>query len=218
MFALLVTLGICSIPEMFTPEIIRQIDLELIKQCGGECVNTFHEIFPRLKNPADIEQTIDAIQRGFHVDLDLVKARAEEFENLVATTFAKQTKHQTTIKEHKVIANLTTAGGPPGTACVSVRECIDLSNRLNTCSDTRIMALKIYETVNKMVHAFQAVLRLSCACVFEGPVTVCALSGFPYTCSIFFNGYRGLFSTSRSMYTLSGTLVQTCGMLSGIVQ
>lgn len=185
-------------------------------------MNTFHALFPNLQNALAIEQTIDAVQRGFQLDVALVKDRAQEMEDLVATSFAKKPKHHTVIRAHREEprkANVTKESqGPVGTACRSVTECKELSNKLNTCSDIRIMALKIYETVNKMVHAFQAVLRLTCACVFEGPVTVCALSGFPYTCSIFFNGYRGLFSSSRSLYTLSGTLVQTCGLLSGLVQ
>ena len=197
--------------QIFTPEIIRQIDLELIRTCGGECVNTFHDIFPVLTSPQKTQDMLDSIEKVFQTDLDEFKHKHRELQDLVATSFGKSKASKSNIRAH------VNGGNPDGTACSSRADCDSLSKKLNMCSDMRIAALQTYEAVNKMVHALQAVLRLSCACLFEGPVTVCALAGFPYTCSVFYGGYQGLFSTSRGLYVLSGALVQTCSALSGLL-
>jgi hypothetical protein len=216
-------------PKQFlSKEVVRKIDLNLIESCGGECVNTFHTLLPEIEkyfdDPKGFLSLLKSIDETFQKDLRFITDKKHEFEELIATSFRDKEKQRKSIAEHKRLPDNNQsqsvqkeAEGPDGTACWSAKACKELTAKANECTQTRIMTLKIYENTNIMLHALQSVLRVSCACLFDGPVTVCALSGFPYTCSIFNAGYRALFSTSQSLYSISGSLVATCGMLSGIV-
>jgi hypothetical protein len=214
--------------QFLSKEVVRKIDLHLIESCGGECVNTFHTLLPEIEkyfdDPNGILSLLKSMDESFQKDLRFITDRKHEFEKIISTSFGDKEKEDKSITEHKRSPDNNRPPkvqkkleGPDGTACWSAKACKDLTAKANECTETRIMTLKIYENTNIMLHALQTVLRVSCACLFDGPVTVCALSGFPYTCSIFYGGYRALFSTSQSLYSISGSLVTTCAMLSGLV-
>lgn len=74
--------------------------------------------------------------------------------------------------------------GEKKTLLADQAECDALAARMSMCSNVRNSTFQIYQTMSSITNVLSNVMMVMCACVFVGPVHICALSNFPYTCKL----------------------------------
>jgi hypothetical protein len=203
---------------LFPSAVLKETDRLLAASCGGECVNTFRNLLPDLEryivSNTGFKSFLNSFGAVTPVDMSGAFKETEKMRLQISTAFAAVVNNDTQPSP----VNATTAATnatlfvSDKTPCSSAEACAALERDLNACTGVRQSLLESYESSNKIVGALASVLRLSCACIFEGPVTVCALSGFFYTCSAWFSMYRGIFSMNTALWMGGVTQGQACSM------
>ncbi|SBS86211.1 conserved Plasmodium protein, unknown function [Plasmodium ovale curtisi] len=85
------------------------------------------------------------------------------------------------------------------TPCNTEAECKKLENMMNICSYVRGGADFAYDIFLVTTHVVTIMMAVMCACIFIGPVHVCALKNFPYTCKLPYPVFSTLFMATSAV-------------------
>ncbi|XP_053990876.1 uncharacterized protein LOC128882983 [Hylaeus volcanicus] len=152
-----------------------------------------------------IEVPEDSIYKEGHVEiiasrlLQLGIKKIERAEN----SFLTYSAHR--------FSGLTTNSSSQDVPCDNDRDCERLNKQIiNSCDDARKICYSMYGTYNQVTNVLNQVVSVLCACIFAGPVKLCALKSFPYTC-VFPYQVLSTFSTgSGSVWEAIKTLSSLC--------
>jgi len=205
--------------SILSPAVLKETDRLLAKSCGGECVNTFRAILPQIQSMLDNTTDYKSFLSGFGENekvsklfLETEKVRtqiASAFADLPTSTTANVSAMSTMVNQSIASHTQTVSDNTP---CSTAAACADLERDLNFCSSTREMMLTVYESINKIVGSLAFSLQISCLCVFKGPVTVCALARFPYTCAAWFQIYRSAFMFALGIWNGAEKFTAQCAI------
>ena len=203
--------------------VIHAIDKELIKDCGGSCVNTFHELLPEIhkvlsesKGPngsESLQNFLDALTDKFDSELRGFKVEQSSFFPLVGETSSVSAN-----VSYPNSTNMMSALYPIAadySPCRDELSCFQLASSLTKCTHTREQFLQIYQSTNRIIHIMFAVLKIPCACIFEGPITICLLGFIPYTCAMWAIRLKALFFVSSGLWKVNQFLTGSCALIGG---
>ncbi len=194
---------------VFPPEVLKETYRLLADSCGGECVNTFNQLLPEIEklvqNSSDIKPFLRKFDSQRKYDLSQVFKETENLRTHMSSVFAATQEADATTSFAK-----QDSSGASVLPCETQQECNALEEKLNKCTTTKESILETYEAVNQIVGSLAMILKGSCLCAFQGPLTVCGLAGFPYTCSAWFQMYRGVFMMSMGIWNSGVSVSQTC--------
>ena len=203
-----------ALGSFLSPAVLKETDRLLAKSCGGECVNTFRAILPQLERLLDNTTDYKSFLSGFEENkkvtelfLETEKMRTQIASAFVGSPPTNMTAMMTTMNQTIALHNQTISDGTP---CATTAACLALEQSLNFCSSTRQMMLTVYESLNRIVGSLASTLQVSCVCVFQGPVSVCALARFPYTCASWFQIYRSAFMYSLGVWNGAVAFTSKC--------
>ncbi|KAI4836548.1 hypothetical protein MKS88_004345 [Plasmodium brasilianum] len=94
------------------------------------------------------------------------------------------------------------------TPCNTEAECKKLENMMNICTYVRGGADFAYDIFLVTTHVVNSMIAVLCACIFIGPVHVCALKNFPYTCKLPYPVFSTLFMATSAVWEVICPLCQ----------
>ncbi|CDR95698.1 membrane protein, putative [Babesia bigemina] len=96
------------------------------------------------------------------------------------------------------------------TPCSTQAGCDRLEMLVNLCSAIRGGSHLAYEIFVIMVHVLATMMAVLCGCLFTGPVRICFLQNFPYTCRIPYPVFSGLFQATTSVWQVVKVVTNIC--------
>jgi hypothetical protein len=207
---LLASRGIGMRPFL-SDEIVETLEAQLTDSCGDRCLNVFHQVVPLLRNATVTNDTslIKEQFEGFNKFMSNYMSGGmkensklmEELHNITVSSFAAA--NVGSIKKHAPPAQ-------PGLPCTTQAACDSLDFLINRCAHLRKASMTAYVGANAVLSVMANLITAGCACMFAGPVNVCVLRGFPYTCVFPYSAYSALYGLSQSLWTAVTKITATC--------
>lgn len=199
-----------------TPEILDEVEAQLVDSCGSPCTKILRDIAPLLSdvNFNSTDPNTSQLERfsGFVNGLisQGTEAKTKVLQDMHALTVSSSFANEN--QEKKSNALLRTHQPPiqPDIPCRTQAECDGLDFKINKCAHVRRNAMKAYVGANAAVLVLANLITALCGCIFAGPVNVCVLQGVPYVCGFPFEAYQGLFSVSSALFTAVQLTTSMC--------
>ncbi|CAX64310.1 hypothetical protein CYL21_1919 [Plasmodium falciparum NF54] len=96
------------------------------------------------------------------------------------------------------------------TPCNTEAECKKLENMMNICTYIRGGADFAYDIFLVTTHVVTTMMAVMCACIFIGPVHICALKNFPYTCKLPYPIFSTLFMATSAVWEVVKAATSLC--------
>ncbi|KEP60912.1 UNVERIFIED_CONTAM: membrane protein, putative [Hammondia hammondi] len=94
--------------------------------------------------------------------------------------------------------------------CNSDSSCKRLEHLVNTCNYARKGAMVASGMFNVVTHVLNTVMSVLCGCLFVGPVHLCVLKNFPYTCKLPYPVYSSLFMATSQVWEAVKATTSLC--------
>ncbi|KOB59195.1 hypothetical protein PFHG_00952 [Plasmodium falciparum HB3] len=91
----------------------------------------------------------------------------------------------------------------------------DISNMMNICTYIRGGADFAYDIFLVTTHVVTTMMAVMCACIFIGPVHICALKNFPYTCKLPYPIFSTLFMATSAVWEVVKAATSLCRVYGG---
>ncbi|GAW82334.1 hypothetical protein, conserved [Plasmodium gonderi] len=222
--------------SVFPREFTKAVEKHLYEDYGDRDVAVFREIIRNYKNEdthlthAEEEDLKVAMKKyaGSRFiqeyenlmdenSKDSKKILAKSMVNLIKQQFIKlkeieaeyitpnfdQYKQVTELKSELLALNADTP-------CNSESECKKLENMMNICTYVRGGADFAYDIFLVTTHVVTSMMAVLCACIFIGPVHVCALKNFPYTCKLPYPVFSTLFMATSAVWEVVKAATALC--------
>lgn len=220
----------------FPREFTKAVEKHLGEDYGDRDVAVFREIIKTYKyndavlNPQQEEDLKDSMKKyagaQFLVEyehlmnenpVDSKKQLAKSVINLIKQQFLKLKEVEARyisprFEEYKQITELRPeiSDLSADTPCNTEAECKKLQNMLNICTYVRGGADFAYDIFLVTTHVVTTMMAVLCACIFVGPVHVCALKNFPYTCKLPYPVFSTLFMASSAVWEVVKATTSLC--------
>lgn len=219
------------------PSYIKRVELELKMTYGEHEVTYFRNMIDEFSKSIDNENmhplvddvTEDHMKEHFedkyvkdYKALDDQSVRSNDLRTarivvkLIKNEFAKFEKIQKKYLEPnierftQIKAIADSFGKNTDTPCKTEAGCRRLEMLINMCTYIRGGTQFAYDIFATMVHVLGSMLSVLCGCVFIGPIHVCFLKNFPYTCRIPYPVFTSLFQGTTSVWQLVKTTTSIC--------
>ncbi|SCP05531.1 conserved Plasmodium protein, unknown function [Plasmodium ovale] len=212
--------------SVFPRDFTKAVEKHLREDFGDRDVAVFREIIRNYKNddtflsPSE-EENLKTSMKKYAGDrfiqeyenlmeensVDSKRMLAKSMINLIKQQFIKlkeiEAQYVTpNFEQYKQVTELK----PPildlsaDTPCNTEAECKKLENMMNICSYVRGGADFAYDIFLVTTHVVTIMMAVMCACIFIGPVHVCALKNFPYTCKLPYPVFSTLFMATSAVW------------------
>ncbi|PFH31937.1 putative membrane protein [Besnoitia besnoiti] len=94
--------------------------------------------------------------------------------------------------------------------CRDDASCKKLEHLVNTCNYARKGAMTASGMFNVITHVLNSVMSVLCGCLFVGPVHLCVLKNFPYTCKLPYPVYSSLFMATSQVWEAVKATTSIC--------
>ncbi|SCM08546.1 conserved Plasmodium protein, unknown function [Plasmodium chabaudi chabaudi] len=222
--------------SVFHKNFTKTVERHLREDYGDKDVAVFREIIKNYKNddvflsPSD-EEKLKISMRKYAGDRfiqeydnlmnensnDSQKVLAKSMINLIKQQFIKlkeiETQYVTpNFEAYKEITKLKPLAQEldADTPCNTEAECKKLENMMNICTYVRSGADFAYDIFLVTTHVVTVMMAVLCACIFIGPVHVCALKNFPYTCKLPYPVFSTLFMATSSVWEVVKASTALC--------
>ncbi|CRG94951.1 conserved Plasmodium protein, unknown function [Plasmodium gallinaceum] len=152
------------------------------------------------------EKTVDSKRTLAKSMINLIKQqfiKLKEIEAQYVTPNFEQFKQVTELKPE--ISDLRA-----DTPCSTDAECKKLENMMNICTYIRGGADFAYDIFLVTTHVVTSMMAVLCACIFIGPVHICALKNFPYTCKLPYPVFSTLFMATSAVWEVVKATTALC--------
>ncbi|XP_026191555.1 uncharacterized protein LOC34622564 [Cyclospora cayetanensis] len=96
--------------------------------------------------------------------------------------------------------------------CRDAASCKKLEHLVNRCNYIRKGAMVASNLFNAVTHVLNGVMSVLCGCLFVGPVHLCVLKNFPYTCKLPFPVYGSLYMGTAQVWEVVKATSNMCRM------
>ncbi|CAG9473503.1 conserved Plasmodium protein, unknown function [Plasmodium vivax] len=220
----------------FPREFTKSVERHLREDYGDRDVQVFREIMRNYKNedthltPAEEEDLKAAMKKyaGSRFiqeyealmddnSKDSQKVLAKSMVNLIKQQFVKlkeiEAQYVTpNFDQYKQVAEMKPQllDLNADTPCNTEAECKKLENMMNICTYVRGGADFAYDIFLVTTHVVTSMMAVLCACIFIGPVHVCALKNFPYTCKLPYPVFSTLFMATSAVWEVVKAATALC--------
>lgn len=184
--------------QVFTPEEENALKNSMKKYAGPK----FLQEYEYLMN----EESNDSNKKMAKSMINLIKQqfiKLKEVETQFVTPNLDQYKQITELKPEITELNADTP-------CNSEAECRKLEHMMNICTYVRGGADFAYDIFLVTTHVVTTMMAVMCACIFIGPVHVCALKNFPYTCKLPYPVFSTLFMATSAVWEVVKATTALC--------
>ncbi|SCO93821.1 conserved Plasmodium protein, unknown function [Plasmodium malariae] len=222
--------------SVFPREFTKTVERHLREDYGDRDVAVFREIIRNYKNndvflsPTDEEDLKASMKRyagdRFIKDYEnLLNEKSTDSKRILAKSMINLIKQQF-IKLKEIEAQYVTPNFEQykqiielkpqildldaDTPCNTEAECKKLENMMNICTYVRGGADFAYDIFLVTTHVVNSMIAVLCACIFIGPVHVCALKNFPYTCKLPYPVFSTLFMATSAVWEVVKAATALC--------
>ncbi|SOV17471.1 conserved Plasmodium protein, unknown function [Plasmodium sp. DRC-Itaito] len=222
--------------NIFPREYTKVVEKHLREDYGDRDVDVFREIIRNYKDtdvflsPSEEEKLKVNIQKyaGDHFikeydnlmnenSTDSNRKLAKSMINLIKQQFIKlkvieQEYITPNYEQYKQVVELKPdiSDLTADTPCNTEAECKKLENMMNICTYIRGGADFAYDIFLVTTHVVTTMMAVMCACIFIGPVHICALKNFPYTCKLPYPIFSTLFMGTSAVWEVVKAATSLC--------
>ncbi|VWU50955.1 conserved protein, unknown function [Hepatocystis sp. ex Piliocolobus tephrosceles] len=182
-----------------SPSEEENIKISMRKYAGDRFIQEYENLMntkPTNSNEILARSTINLIKQQF--------IKLKEIETQYITPHLQQYKEVADYSP--LVLNLEKADTP----CNTEGECKKLQNIMNICTYIRGGADFAYDIFLVTTHVVTIMMAVMCACIFIGPVHVCALKNFPYTCKLPYPVFSTLFMGTSAIWEVVKSASSIC--------
>ncbi|CRH01170.1 conserved Plasmodium protein, unknown function [Plasmodium relictum] len=213
--------------SVFPREFTKAVEKHLREDYGDRDVAVFSDVFLSPSEEEDLKVSMKKYAGSHFIEeyenlmdentTDSKKILAKSMINLIKQQFIKLKEIETryvkpNFEQFKQVTELKPEISDlrADTPCNTEAECKKLENMMNICTYIRGGADFAYDIFLVTTHVVTSMMAVLCACIFIGPVHVCALKNFPYTCKLPYPVFSTLFMATSAVWEVVKATTVLC--------